>query len=57
MQKSLTIMKMKMYAILDKAKRYTENIKGLNLTAVVIYTAVRVSRPGLANLTDLEGQI
>jgi hypothetical protein len=28
------IMKMKMFAILDKAKHYTENIRGLNLAAV-----------------------
>jgi hypothetical protein len=36
-------MKMKMYAILDKAKPYTGNIKGSNLAAV-IYTTVQVSR-------------
>jgi hypothetical protein len=36
-------MKMKMYVILDKAKPHTENIKGLNLAAV-IYTTVQVSR-------------
>jgi hypothetical protein len=42
-QKSFTIMKMKMYVILVKAKPHTENIKGLNL-AVVIYTTVQVSR-------------
>jgi hypothetical protein len=35
--------KVKMYAILGKAKPHTENIKGLNL-AVVIYTTVQVSR-------------
>jgi hypothetical protein len=38
-----TIMEMKMYAILDKAKPHTENIKGLNLAAV-IYTTGQVSR-------------
>jgi hypothetical protein len=37
------LMKMKMYAILDKTKLHTENIKGLNL-ATVIYTTVQVSR-------------
>jgi hypothetical protein len=42
-QKSFTIMKMKMYVILDKAKPHTENIKGLNLAAVN-YTTVQVSR-------------
>jgi hypothetical protein len=36
-------MKMKMYVILDKTKPHTENIKGLNLAAV-IYTTVQVSR-------------
>jgi hypothetical protein len=36
-------MKMKMYAILGKAKPHTENIKGLNLAAV-IYTTVQMSR-------------
>jgi hypothetical protein len=41
-QKSFIIMKMKMYAILDKVKPHTENIKGLNLAAV-IYTMVQVS--------------
>jgi hypothetical protein len=39
MQKSFTIMKMKMYVILDKAKPHTENIKDLDLAAV-IYTTV-----------------
>jgi hypothetical protein len=34
-QKSFKIMKMKMYAILDKAKPHTESIKGLNLAAVI----------------------
>jgi hypothetical protein len=38
-----TIMKMKMYVILDKAKAHTENINGLNLAAVM-YTTVHVSR-------------
>jgi hypothetical protein len=33
-QKSSTIMKIKMFAILDKAKPNTENIRGLNLAAV-----------------------
>jgi hypothetical protein len=37
------IMKMKMYAIMDKAKLHTENIKSLNLAAV-IYMTVQVSR-------------
>jgi hypothetical protein len=41
--KSFTIMKMKIYAILDKSKPHTENIRGLNLAAV-IYTTVQVSR-------------
>jgi hypothetical protein len=36
-------MKIKMYAILDKAKAHTEDIKGLSL-AVVIYTTVQVCR-------------
>jgi hypothetical protein len=36
-------MKMKMYAILDKAKPQTENIKRLNMGAA-IYTTVQVSR-------------
>jgi hypothetical protein len=40
----IPIMKMKMYAILDKAKPHTENIKGLNMAAV-ISTTVQVSRP------------
>jgi hypothetical protein len=40
-QKSFTIMKIKMYATLDKAKPHTENIKGLNLAAI-IYTTVQV---------------
>jgi hypothetical protein len=31
-------MKMKMYAILDKAKLHTENIKGLILAAVIYTT-------------------
>jgi hypothetical protein len=35
-------MRMKMYIILDKVKPHTENIKGLNLAAV-IYTTVEVS--------------
>jgi hypothetical protein len=35
-------MKMKMYAILDKAKTDTENIRGLNLAAVMC-TTVQVS--------------
>jgi hypothetical protein len=42
-QKSFTIMKMKMYTILDKMKPHTEIIKGLNLAAVN-YTTVQVSR-------------
>jgi hypothetical protein len=41
-QESFSIMKMKMYVILDEAKPHTENIKGLNLAAV-IYTTVQVS--------------
>jgi hypothetical protein len=36
-------MNIKMYVILDKAKSHTEDIKGLNLAAV-IYTTVRVSK-------------
>jgi hypothetical protein len=36
-------MKMEMYVVLDKAKPHTENIKGLNLAAV-IYATVQVSR-------------
>jgi hypothetical protein len=34
---------MKMFAILDKAKSYTGNIRGLNLAAVM-FTTVQVSR-------------
>jgi hypothetical protein len=36
-------MKMKMCVILDKVKPHKENIKGLNLAAV-IYTTVQVAR-------------
>jgi hypothetical protein len=36
-------MKMKMFAILDKAKHDTGNTRGLNLAAV-IFTTVQVSR-------------
>jgi hypothetical protein len=34
-QKSSKIMKMRMFATLDKAKPDTENIRGLNLAAVM----------------------
>jgi hypothetical protein len=37
------IMKMKMFGILDKAKPSTDNIKGLNLAAVIC-TIVQISR-------------
>jgi hypothetical protein len=39
-------MKMKMFATLDKAKPDTENIRGLNLAAVMCMT-VQVSRLSL----------
>jgi hypothetical protein len=39
---------MKMFATLDKAKPSTENIKGLNLAAVIC-TAVQVSRRAASN--------
>jgi hypothetical protein len=42
-QKSYKIMKMKMFAILDKAKPDTGNIRGLNLAAVMFMT-VQASR-------------
>jgi hypothetical protein len=42
-QKSYKIMKMKMFATLDKANRDTGNIKGLNLAAVK-NTTVQVTR-------------
>jgi hypothetical protein len=42
-QKSFTIMKMQMYVLLGKAKPHTENVKGLNMMAV-IYTTVEVPR-------------
>jgi hypothetical protein len=38
---------MKMYVMLDKEKPHTENIKGLNLAAV-IYTTFQVSRPAMS---------
>jgi hypothetical protein len=41
-QKSFTIMNVNIYAILDKAKPHTENIRGFNFAAV-IYTTIRVS--------------
>jgi hypothetical protein len=41
--KSTEIMKMQMFATLDKAKPDTENIRGLNLAAVMC-TTVQVSR-------------
>jgi hypothetical protein len=42
-QKSSKIIKMKMFATLDKARPDTENIRGLNLAAVMC-TTVQVSR-------------
>jgi hypothetical protein len=42
-QKSSKIIKMKMFATLDKEKPDTENIRGLNLAAVMC-TTVQVSR-------------
>jgi hypothetical protein len=42
-QKSLKIMKIIMFAILDKAKPNTGNISGLNLAAVIC-TTVQVSK-------------
>jgi hypothetical protein len=41
-------MKMKIYVILDKAKPHTENIKGINLVAV-IYTSVQTTALVWAN--------
>jgi hypothetical protein len=35
------IMKMKMYAILDKAKPHSENIKGLSLEEVIYTTLIQ----------------
>jgi hypothetical protein len=40
---NLVTLNTKLHAILDKAKPHTENIKGLNLAAV-IYMTVQVSR-------------
>jgi hypothetical protein len=45
-------MKMKMYAILDKAKPHTQNISGLNLAAVTC-TAVQVSYTAMAARTTI----
>jgi hypothetical protein len=45
-QKSSKIIKMRMFATLDKAKPDTENIRGLNLAAVMCMT-VQVSRLSL----------
>jgi hypothetical protein len=42
-QKSYKIMKMKMFATLDKANLDTRNIRGLNLAAVK-HTTVQVTR-------------
>jgi hypothetical protein len=42
-QKSSKIMKMKMFVTLDKARPHTQNIRGLNLAAVMC-TTVQVSR-------------
>jgi hypothetical protein len=42
-QKSSKIMKMKMFVLLDKARPHTENIRGLNLAAVMC-TTVQVSK-------------
>jgi hypothetical protein len=44
--KSSKIMKMKLFTILDKAKPDTENIRGLNLAAVMCMT-VQVTRLSL----------
>jgi hypothetical protein len=41
-QKSFKIMIIKIFAISDKAKPYTENVRGFNLAAVTC-TAVQVS--------------
>jgi hypothetical protein len=43
MQKSSKIMKIKMFVTMDKARPDTENIRGLNLAAVMC-TTVQVSR-------------
>jgi hypothetical protein len=45
-QKSSKIMKMKMFATVDKAKPDTENIRGLNLAAVMCMI-VQVTRLSL----------
>jgi hypothetical protein len=45
--RTFKIMKTKMYAILDKAKPHTENIRGLNLEAVTCMT-VQVSQTAVA---------
>jgi hypothetical protein len=45
-QKSSKIMKMQLFATLDKAKPDTENIRGLNLAAVMCMT-VQVTRLSL----------
>jgi hypothetical protein len=47
-QKSSDIMKMKMFATLDKARPHTENIRGLNLAAVMC-TAVQVSNTAVVD--------
>jgi hypothetical protein len=39
---------MKMFATLDKAKRHTENIRGLNLAAVMC-TTVQVSNTAVVD--------
>jgi hypothetical protein len=43
-QKPFIIMKMKMFAVLDKAKRDTESIRDLNLEAVTCKT-IQVNMP------------
>jgi hypothetical protein len=45
-----------MYAILDKAKPHSENIKGFNLAAV-IYTTVQVYTAVLSNVLMYAGTI
>jgi hypothetical protein len=41
-------MKMKMFATLDKARPHTENIRGLNLAAVMC-TTVQVSKTAVVD--------
>jgi hypothetical protein len=43
--KSIKIMKMHMFPILDKAKHNTENVRGLNLGAIRRMTAKVTNQP------------